>query len=91
LKRKEKINVNFIAGIPLSGTTLLLSMLNSVEQNMCIPEVPIESFRKALGIGYVKNPISNFKSVLFIDFCFYLTRYFYFLPIKLREIYRIKI
>lgn len=41
MKRKEKINVNFIAGIPRSGTTLLLSMLNSVEQNMCIPEVPI--------------------------------------------------
>ncbi len=27
--------------MPRSGTTLLLSMLNSVEQNLCIPEIPI--------------------------------------------------
>jgi len=33
--------VNFIVGMPRSGTTLLLSMLNSVAQNMCIPEIPI--------------------------------------------------
>jgi hypothetical protein len=41
LNSKKVYSVDFIVGMPRSGTTLLLSMLNSVEQNMCIPEIPI--------------------------------------------------
>jgi len=36
----EELNVNFIAGMGRSGTTLLLSMLNSDDHNLCIPEIP---------------------------------------------------
>ena len=33
-------NVHFILGMGRSGTTLLLSMFNSIENNFCIPEIP---------------------------------------------------
>jgi hypothetical protein len=54
---EKQISVNFIAGMGRSGTTLLLSMLNSVEQNLCIPEIPI-----ALYLYHSHKKRTNFNS-----------------------------
>jgi len=41
LKNNHQVSSHFIIGMGRSGTTLLLSMLNSVETNVCVPEIPI--------------------------------------------------
>lgn len=42
--KNQAVSIDFIAGMPRSGTTLLLSILNTSEEVLCIPEIPISIY-----------------------------------------------
>ena len=44
MKEQDTISIDFIAGMSRAGTTLLLSILNTEDSTLCVPEIPISVY-----------------------------------------------